>query len=112
LELMPANDWGIAMLLPVRLALLTVVCSGLLVRPALAQDCPTVCDASGACQTDCSSTVTPVPEPQATTSTQAVEDDSCEWAFDDVCDEPSNPGDTTSACPAGTDHTDCAGDKP
>jgi hypothetical protein len=105
---MPANDWGIAMLLPARVALLSLLCSCSLARPAWAQDCPVVCEGD-VCHADCASTTTIVDPPQEPTIDLPVEDDSCEHAFNDACDDPSYSNATTSDCPTGTDHTDCAG---
>ena len=51
--------------------------------------------------------VTDVPQPPPPGTTSAIDDDSCESAFDGVCDDPTRPAATTANCSAGTDHTDC-----
>ena len=38
----------------------------------------------------------------------ALADDSCRWANDGECDDPTVPGAITGVCPPGTDTTDCS----
>lgn len=72
---------------------------------AIAGDCIQVCNPGGSCRTDCSSqapSVTPATSPQRATSYN-----SCQYAFNGLCEDDSYPNAVRSSCSSGTDESDC-----
>jgi hypothetical protein len=91
-----------------RLVIVGLIASSWLFPPATAEavlpcyDCDLDIDQDGRDHepNDQDHVITTVPDPQPGPVDEPIADDSCQFAFDGVCDE-------GAACPTGTDHTDC-----
>lgn len=91
---------------------------------AFAGDCHTVCDSGGACSTECPSQAPMVTPPDKESMGYGAEsavpkvsppDDivshapgnTCKYAYDGVCDDPSRKNSKSHACSIGSDESDC-----
>jgi len=69
--------------------------------------CDGACPA-GSDTADCSGPRSSWPAPAAPSASQPAGNNSCRWANDGECDDPTVPGHLTTACAPGTDAADCA----